>query len=268
MRHIALTVSYDGTDWCGSQRQNNGATIQGELERVLATLLKVPTPVTLAGRTDAGVHARGQVAKFSTENQSVPVEKFDVALNALMHRSVRVRQPRAVSAEFHPRFDATGRVYVYRIAGGVAAGGARDENPLLRQIAASLPKSSNQLDLTAAREASQAFIGRHDFKAWQSAGSPTPTTVRHLRRIEIRETRAFGSSLTEIEIEADAFLYQMVRNIVGALIEAGRGRLDANAIRALTAGLDRTKCPAPAPPQGLCLEQVKYEEKSDGKHST
>ena len=253
MRHIALTVSYDGTHWCGSQRQNNGATIQGELERVLTGLLKAATPVTLAGRTDAGVHARGQVMAFETENCSIPIERFDLAMNSRLDRSIRVRAPREVEQGFHPRFSASGRVYVYRLQIG-------DENPLLRTIAASW---TNQLDLTAARDASRAFIGRHDFKAWQSAGSPTPTTVRHVRRIEFRETAAFGSPLWEIEIEADAFLYQMVRNIVGALIEAGRGRLDANAIRALTLGRDRTKCPAPAPPQGLCLEQVIYGEREN-----
>ncbi len=260
MRRLAFTVAYDGTFWCGSQRQSNGRTIQGELERVLEELFKAPTLVTLAGRTDAGVHARGQIAAFETENQSLPVERLGLAMNARLDRSIRVREPREVEAEFHPRFSATGRVYVYRLQIG-------DENPLTRQIAASWTK---QLDLTAARDASRAFLGEHDFKAWQSAGSPTPTTVRQVRRIEMRETAAFGSRLIEIEIEADAFLYQMVRNIVGALLEAGRGRLDASAIRALTAGLDRTKCPAPAPPQGLCLEQVIYgeREKTDGKHST
>ena len=249
MRRLALTVAYDGTHWCGSQRQLNGPTIQGELERALEELFHAPTPITLAGRTDAGVHARGQVAAFETPNQSLPAERLDLAMNARLDRSIRVREGREVEADFHPRFSATGRVYVYRLQIG-------DANPLLRQIAASW---TNQLDLTAAREASRAFIGRHDFKAWQSAGSPTPTTVREVKRIEFRETAAFGSPLWEIEIEADAFLYQMVRNIVGALLEAGQGRLDADTIRALTAGRDRTKCPAPAPPQGLCLEQVKYE---------
>ncbi len=252
MRRIALTVAYDGTHWCGSQRQSNGPTIQGELERVLERLFKAATPVTLAGRTDAGVHARGQVAAFETENRSLPVERFGLAMNARLDRSVRVREAREVDDSFHPRFSATARVYVYRLQIG-------DENPLTRQIAASWTK---QLDLSAVRAASSAFIGRQDFKAWQSAGSPTPTTVREVRRIEVRETAAFGSRFVEIEIEADAFLYQMVRNIVGALLEAGRGRLDASAIRALTAGGDRTKCPAPAPPQGLCLEQVKYGERN------
>ena len=251
MRRLAFTVAYDGTSWCGSQRQRNGRTIQGELERVTEGLFHAPTPVTLAGRTDAGVHARGQVAAFETPNQSLPVERLDLAMNARLDRSIRVREGREVEAEWHPRFSATGRVYVYRLQIG-------DANPLLRTVATSW---TNQLDLTAARAASEAFLGRHDFAAWQSAGSPTPTTVRHVRRIEWRETAAFGSRLVEIEIEADAFLYQMVRNIVGALTEAGRGRLNAEAIRALTLGRDRTKCPAPAPPQGLCLERVIYGER-------
>jgi tRNA pseudouridine38-40 synthase len=116
----------------------------------------------------------------------------------------------------------------------------------------------DELDLEQMVSSTKSLIGRQDFAAWQSAGSPSPTTVRDVRRIEIRRTTAFESSLVEIEIEADAFLYQMVRNIVGALMEAGRGKLNADDIARLTLGLDRTKCPPPAPPQGLCLVRVEY----------
>ncbi len=249
MRHIAFLVAYDGSEFCGSQRQSNGPSVQGELERALTKVFKVETPVSLAGRTDAGVHATGQVAKFSTENESLPALRVPLALNSVLEKSVRVREAREVESDFHPRFSAIGRIYRYRIEQ------ARTQNPMLRTIAASI---RDELNLEAMRDASEPLIGRQDFKAWQSAGSPSPTTVRDVRRIEITETEAFGSRLIEIEIEADAFLYQMVRNIVGALIEAGRGHLSADDVRALTAGLDRTKCPPPAPPPGLCLTQVNY----------
>ncbi len=249
MRHIAFLVAYDGSEFCGSQRQTNGPSVQASLERALTKVFKAETPVVLAGRTDAGVHATGQVAKFSTENDSLPTLRVPLALNSVLEKSVRVREAREVESDFHPRFSARGRIYRYRIEQ------AKTSNPMLRTIAASI---RDELNLEAMRDASRPLIGRQDFKAWQSAGSPSPTTIRDVRRIEINQTEAFGSRLIEIEIEADAFLYQMVRNIVGALIEAGRGRLSAEDVRSLTEGLDRTQCPPPAPPPGLCLTQVNY----------
>lgn len=249
MRHIAFLVAYDGGAFCGSQRQSNGRSVQGELERALAQVFKVETPIVLAGRTDAGVHAMGQVAKFSTENESLTVERVPLALNAVLDRAVRTREARAVASDFHPRFSATSRIYRYRIEQ------AKVPNPLLRTIAASV---RDELNLAAMRDAARPLLGEHDFKAWQSAGSPAPSTVREIKRLEIRETEAFGSALIEIEIEANAFLYQMARNIVGALIEAGRGHIGSEDVRRLTAGLDRTQCPPPAPPPGLCLVQVNY----------
>jgi tRNA pseudouridine38-40 synthase len=249
MRHIALIVSYDGGAFCGSQRQLNGRSVQGELERSLEKVLKVPTRVSLAGRTDAGVHATGQVAKFSTENESLPTLRVPLALNTVLDRDVRTWDAREVDETFHPRFSARSRVYRYRIEQ------SKTGNPLLRHIAASI---RDDLDVERMREASRPLVQRLDFAAWQSAGSPAPTTVREVKRLEINLTEAFDSSLIEIEIEADAFLYQMVRNIVGALIVAGRGQISGEDVRRLTAGLDRTKCPPPAPPQGLSLVQVNY----------
>lgn len=223
--------------------------MQGELEGALERVLKVPTPISLAGRTDAGVHAMGQVAKFSTQNQSLPVERVSLALNSKLDAAIRVLEAWQVDEGFHPRFSARGRAYVYRIEIAPVA------NPLISDVATWI---RDELDLESMREATRPLIGRQDFAAWQSAGSPASTTIRDVRRIEIREAHAFGSSLVEIEIEADAFLYQMVRNIVGALIEAGRGHLGVDDIARLTQGLDRTQCPPPAPPQGLCLVRVEY----------
>ncbi len=249
LRHIAFLVAYDGGAFCGSQRQSNGRSVQGELERALERVFKVPTPVVLAGRTDAGVHATAQVGKFSTENESLPIERVPLALNAVLENSVRTRDAREVESDFHPRFSAKSRIYRYRIEQ------AKTQNPMLRTIAANI---RDDLEIEAMREAALPLIGKRDFKAWQSAGSPAPTTIREIKRLEIRRTEAFDSQLIEIEIEADAFLYQMVRNIVGALIEAGRGHITGEDVRWLTEGLDRTKCPPPAPPQGLCLVQVNY----------
>jgi tRNA pseudouridine38-40 synthase len=249
MRHIAFLVSYDGGEFSGSQRQTNGRSVQGELEGALEKVLKTPIKVSLAGRTDAGVHATGQVAKFSTENQSLPTQRVPLALNTVLDRAVRTRDAREVDEIFHPRFSAKSRIYRYRIEQ------SKTSNPMLRTIAASI---RDDLSIEAMREAARPLVQRLDFAAWQSAGSPAPTTVREVKRLEINVTEAFDSSLIEIEIEADAFLYQMVRNIVGALIVAGRGQITGEDVQRLTEGLDRTKCPPPAPPQGLCLVKVNY----------
>ena len=202
----------------------------------------------MAGRTDAGVHATGQVARFVTENV-MPAEKFVPALNRVLQKSVRVRESREVDESFHPRFSAKSRVYRYWIDN------APTPSPLLRTIAGHIAKP---LNADAMRNATGAFLGVQDFAAWQSAGSPNGPTIREVMRLEVRDVTAFGTALLEIEIEANAFLYQMVRNIVGALIKVGQGDLTADNIRHLTAERDRTQCPPPAPPQGLCLVEVKY----------
>jgi tRNA pseudouridine38-40 synthase len=257
-RFIAGVVAYDGSAFSGSQRQNNGRSVQGDLEGVLREVLKHEAPISLAGRTDAGVHATGQVFRFATSNR-IPAERVALALNAKLQRDIRVLWARELSEEFHPRFSATGRVYRYHLADG------EQENPLLRNIAG---RSRERLDVEAMKVAARPLIGRQDFAAWQSAGSPTSSSVREVRRIEItRAASTWESSpfapastcgLIVIEIEADGFLYQMVRNIVGALMAAGRGELDEAGVKRLTLEGDRRKCPPPAPPQGLCLVQVKY----------
>ena len=251
-RNIAFVVAYDGTDFHGSQRQKNGCSIQGELESALAKVTKIETPVLLAGRTDAGVHATGQVGRFSTEI-GIPPEKVPLALNAHLTRAVRVLAAREAEDDWHPRFSASSRVYRYRIEN------APISNPLQSRFAGTVREP---LNVTAMREASPAFLGERDFAAWQSAGSPLGGTVRRVLALDVqRKESAFGN-LIEVEIEANAFLYQMVRNIVGALIKVGRGKITRAEIEVLMAGRDRTKCPAPAPPQGLCLVEVKYQRKS------
>ena len=250
-RHIAAVIAYDGTELSGSQLQANGRTVQGDVEEALRVVLKHEARATLAGRTDAGVHASGQVLAFSTCNR-IPAERVPLALNSHLKRDIRILRASEVSADFHPRFSATGRVYRYHIADGGF------ENPLLRNI---VGRVREVLDVEAMRRASEPLIGRQDFAAWQSAGSPSPTTVREVRRIEIQRAASTWASERELivlKIEADAFLYQMVRNIVGALIGAGRGELEQADIGRLTAGKDRKLCPPPAPPMGLSLVQVKY----------
>jgi tRNA pseudouridine38-40 synthase len=250
LRHIAFEVAYDGTDWCGSQRQTNGRSVQGELESALQTVFKTPTTVLLAGRTDAGVHATGQAGRFETSH-TIAAERVPLALNRVLDRSIRVVRAWEVGERWHPRYSATSRVYRYWIDN------APIHNPLTARVAGQV---RDALDVEAMRAVCGEFVGERDFAAWQSAGSPpSGGTVRIVRELKVaRREDCFGSDLIEIEIEANGFLYQMVRNIVGALMEAGRGKLDAQRIAQLFAERDRTKCPPPAPPQGLCLVRVKY----------
>lgn len=248
-RYIAFTVAYRGTRFCGSQIQANGRTVQGDLEAAVARIFREPCRAILAGRTDSGVHATGQVARIETQNLALPVERVARALNGVLERDVRVLEAWQVDEGFHPRFSAKSRIYQYRILV------SRQPNPLLQEIAAPL---GEELDVEAMQRASLPLLGRKDFAAWQSAGSPAPSTIREVKQVKIWRSESFGSRLIEIEIEADAFLYQMVRNIVGALIEAGRGQITSEDVRVLTEGLDRKLCPPPALPQGLCLVQVNY----------
>jgi tRNA pseudouridine38-40 synthase len=247
-RYIAFLVSYDGAEWCGFQRQTNAKSVQGELERALQAILGTPTPLVMAGRTDTGVHGTGQCCRFATTSR-IPAERFPYALNTKLDRSVRITKAWEVQRDFHPRYSAKSRLYRYSIDNAGIA------NPMLRRIAGHIREP---LDVRAMQEAAPVFIGEHDFMAWQSAGSPAGGTVRVVKKLKIRRRRSFSSNLIEVEIEANAFLYQMVRNIVGALIEVGRGRLSSQDLERMMRERDRTKCPPPAPPQGLCLEKVKY----------
>jgi tRNA pseudouridine38-40 synthase len=248
MRPIAFIVAYDGTNWCGSQRQTNGRSVQGELEAAIQQVTGTFSPVTLAGRTDAGVHATGQCGRFETASR-VPDERFSLALNAKLDNSIRVRRSWGCAPEFHPRFSATERTYRYTIWNAPVG------HPMLARVAGWVREP---LDVERMNAATTVFVGEHDFAAWQSAGSPNGPTVRRLTKLKIGRTRAFGEDLVEIEIAANAFLYQMVRNIVGALLEVGRGTLETEDLQRLMAGRDRTQCPPPAPPQGLCLESISY----------
>jgi tRNA pseudouridine38-40 synthase len=242
-------VAYEGGSFHGSQLQQNASSVQGALENAIEKVCCHPVRIILAGRTDAGVHALGQCFRFATES-TLPVERVPLALNANLDKSVRVWEAREVDETFHPRYSALSRTYRYWIES------ASPGNVLLAHLAASCRES---LDLKLMQEAAQRFVGRHDFIAFQSAGSPAPRTVRCVQRLQLRRLHdVLGSTLIEIEIEADAFLYRMVRNIVGTLMAVGKGELEPSKVTELMESKDRKLCPPPAPAQGLCLVDVKY----------
>ncbi len=250
-RNIAFVVAYDGTDFCGSQRQKNGRSVQGDLEDALSRIFKAPVEVAMSSRTDAGVHATGNVARFFTEHL-MPAERVPLALNQVLERDVRVTTAWEADERFHPRHSARVRTYRYTIDNSAI------ENPLLRRY---VGRVRGSLNVDAMQSVCPCFVGVRDFAAWQNAGSPpTGGTVRNMTQLEVASRSAFGSDTIEITISANGFLYQMVRNIVGALIEVGRGKLDAQDVTRLMDGKDRALCPSPAPPQGLCLTHISFED--------
>ncbi|MFP4250012.1 MAG: tRNA pseudouridine(38-40) synthase TruA [Armatimonadota bacterium] len=243
-RQVLLVVQYDGTDYCGFQRQPDVPTIQSELEAALSRLLGEATRIVGSGRTDAGVHALGQTVTFRSQSP-IPTERIAPALNALLPLEVCVVEASVVSDEFHPRYDAAGKLYGYRILN------RKLPSPFIGRYAWHFP---SKLDGALMREAAQTLIGEHDFEAFSSSGSSIKGTVRELRRLDVE---AHGE-LVEIRAEANGFLYMMVRRIVGTLTDVGRGLISPEDAGEILRSLDRTRVKTIAPPQGLSLIKVTY----------
>jgi len=238
-------VEYDGTDFFGFQVQAQGRTVQGELERAIQAVTGCRTRVVGAGRTDRGVHAQGQVIAFEVSWRHSP-EDLQRALNATLDTDVAIQEIGEAAEGFHPRFSATGRVYRYTLLNRPI------RSPLTRRTAWQVWP---QLDRERMTEAARRLVGEHDFATF---GRPPQgeNTVRRVVRAELQEQPPF----LLFEIEANAFLYRMVRNIVGTLVQVGWGQLPLEQFAALLPARDRSLIKLVAPPQGLCLVQVNYEE--------
>lgn len=245
MRHIRLVVEYDGTGLSGWQRQDNAPTVQQHLEDALARLLVHEVAVTGASRTDAGVHARGQIASFRTE-RAIPLHGIRRGLNSLLPAAIAVRDAAEVPDDFHPRFSATGKHYRYTIL-------ARpDRSPRWRDRAWHHPEP---LALPPMFDAARALVGEHDFSAFRAAGCTAKTTLRRVDSIAV--TRS--AELIEVDVRGNAFLRNMVRILVGTLAEVGAGHRPTSQVAEILASRDRTKAGKTAPPQGLELVEVRYD---------
>ncbi len=240
-----LIVEYDGTDYCGWQVQPNGRSIQGTLEAALGRLLGHAARVVAAGRTDAGVHAVGQVACFRTHRTLDPwiVHR---ALNALTPDDVAIRSVEVVAEGFDPRRGARSRAYVYRIWNDPTP------SPFWRRYAWHIPQP---LAFDGMAAAATVLVGEHDFSSFRAAGCQAAHAVRRVCRSEMHRDGA----LLQYRIEATAFVRHMVRNIAGTLVDVGRGRRNPDDVRALLQARDRTRAGVTAPAHGLCLTEVKYE---------
>ncbi len=238
MRYRA-TVEYDGTDFAGFQVQPGARTVQGELEAALARISGAsPVRVVAAGRTDAGVHAVGQVIAF-TDPKGRPAEELARALDALLPEDVAIREVRRVPTGFHPRYAARYREYRYTVWNG-------PRSPLRERLALGV---RDPLDIAAMERAGSVLVGRHDFSAF---GAAHLQPVRTVHSVRVRKT---GSVVT-IDVAADAFLRQMVRRIVAVLLEAGHGRTNEEAVAAALASGRPAQNGAAAPAKGLCLQRV------------
>ncbi len=246
-RTIKLVLEYDGSELSGWQRQANAITVQEHLERALATLLREPVGVTGASRTDAGVHALGQVAAFRT-SATIAAHGIRRGLNSQLPPSIAIIAASEAPAAFHPRLWARGKRYSYRILNRA------DRSPLLRKRAWHRPLP---LNLEAMRVASKALEGEHDFAAFRATGCTARTTRRHIDSIAIERRQ---QHVLEIAVVGNAFLRNMVRIIAGTLVDVGQGRMSAEALAAVLASGDRTLAGQTAPAHGLTLMEVFYSE--------
>jgi len=243
---LKLTVEYDGEAFQGWQLQPGGPTVQSVLEQALATALREPVRVRGAGRTDAGVHARGQIAAVRVTQVPADLARLQKSLNALTPDDVAVRAIEVVGDEFDPRRHARSRVYEYRILNAPAP------SPFWRRHTWHLPRT---LDVDAMAAAAALLVGEHDFAAFRAADAEVVrSTVRRVFASRVGR----DDEVLVYRIEATAFLKHMVRNIVGTLVEVGSGVRSAGDLAAVIESRDRGRAGPTAPPHGLCLVAVRY----------
>ncbi len=253
MRTFKLTLAYDGTNYAGWQSQPDRRTVQGSLESALLTVTGKSIRTMASGRTDAGVHAVGQVVGFRSESRLEP-DVLLRALNANLPHDIRVVASQEAAADFHPIRDARRKIYRYFIDDHPVP------DPFERHYVWQFP---TRLDETAICDAARALIGRHDFVSFQTRGSERESTVRAVsicveRQVSVRAPEIPGSRLA-ITVSATGFLYNMVRNIVGTLVEVGRGSKAASWVATVLQARDRRAAGPTAPPQGLFLWHVEYD---------
>ena len=244
MRNIWITVMYDGTAFAGFQRQANGLAVQEVLEQVLQRLTGQKTTVYFVARTDAGVHAYGQECTFYTDS-AIPAERFRAAMNTYLPLSIRIRESREVPLDFSVRKSNTGKTYGYLLSA------SREVNPFLHRY---VWNAGKEPDMDRMRAAAAVLVGTHDFTSFRGSNAVPADPVRRIFDITI--TRQ--GDLFRLYVTGEGFLYHMVRNMAGALLDAGLGRLSPHDIEAILAARDRKRLGMTAPACGLCLLRVYF----------
>ena len=246
MFNIQLTIAYDGTSYAGWQIQKNAKTIQGEIEKALKRILKEKIRLIGSGRTDSGVHARAQVANFKTK-RNFPASKLQAALNTNLPEDISILKVKKAPLKFHSQYDAKSKIYRYAILN------SRIDDPFLRRF---YYKTPYKLNVSLMKKEAKILLGKHDFKSFQakSAASHIKNTVRTIKVLTIKKENTF----IYIDIEANGFLHNMVRNVAGTLVEIGRGYFPEGSMKKILHSKDRQKAGPTAPGKGLILVKVKY----------
>ena len=245
MSVVRLIIEYDGTQYVGWQRQPNGVSVQQVVEEALAKVCGSAPVLYSSGRTDAGVHARGMVAHFVTD-RLLPMRAYREGVNRLLPCDIVVRGAAEVPDDFHARYSATGKWYRYTICT------APVRSPLVGRYCWHV---RNSLDLARMRQAAALFIGQHDFSAFRATGCSARTTVREIFSVDVTEADA----LIHVDVRGGGFLRNMIRIMVGTLVEVGRGMRVPQEISDMLIDCRRAQAGVTAPPQGLCLMEVFYE---------
>jgi tRNA pseudouridine38-40 synthase len=245
MRNIRLVIEYDGTNYHGWQIQPNATSIQETIEDRLQKITQEEIRLIAAGRTDAGVHAVEQVANFSTNSQ-LDINNIQRGLNSLLPPDIAIKQISEAEQDFHSRYSAKSKIYRYVILN------RRFPSPLYRNFSWFIPF---KLDIKEMKSAVQCLIGEHDFSSFKASGCNSHNPIRELYGISLdKDPKGF----IIFEIEANAFLKQMVRNIVGTMVDVGKGKIGVSEFEEILRAKDRKKAGITAPPQGLFLVKIKY----------
>ena len=245
MRNIKLTIEYDGKDFNGWQKQPNKLNIQGEIERAIYNITKEEVDLIGSGRTDAGVHALGQVANFKTNSQ-ISIEKLPLAINSQLKNSIVIKEAEEVNERFHSRYNAKRKSYRYII------NNSKCGTAIYRNLEYSYPF---KLDAEKMKQASKYFEGEHDFKAFKSSGTSSKNSVRTIYKAIVKQE---GEKII-IELTGNGFLYNMVRIISGTLLDVGLGKIQPEEIPEMIESKDRQRAGKTLPAHGLYLVEVKYD---------
>ncbi len=244
MANIKLTIEYEGTNYIGWQKQNKGNSIQGEIEKAIKLITGENVNLIGSGRTDSGVHAKGQVANFITKSK-IPGDKFKFALNSKLSEDIAIIHSENVDESFHARYDAIGKKYKYLIYN------SQIRSPLYRNFAYYIPYP---LDYKEMDKSIKYLIGTHDFTSFMASNSSVKSTIRTINHVSLYKKE----DLIVFSIEGNGFLYNMVRIIVGTLVEVGRGKIESDNISHIIHSKNREIAGPTAPPHGLYLEKVYY----------
>ena len=245
MRNIKLTIEYDGKDFNGWQKQPNKLNIQGTIEQAIKNITGEDVELNASGRTDAGVHSLGQVANFKT-NSEIPIEKFAIAINSKLKKSIVIKKAEEVDERFHSRLNCKRKTYRYII------NNSPEGTAIYRYLETHIPQ---KLDVKKMEQALKYFEGEHDFKAFKASGTSSKSSVRTIYKtqIYIKEDRII------IELTGNGFLYNMVRIIAGTLVDVGLGKIEPQQIENIIKEKKRENAGKTLPPNGLYLVSVEYQ---------